>query len=85
MDGLQIIELMGFHLPRSRIRISTEFNDSVDSIERWIGAAAASVTVIPSRAASNVHTLVPSLLPHTNITDILERKHHTSHKMMTSE
>ena len=26
MDGLQIIELMGFRLPRSRIRISTEFN-----------------------------------------------------------
>ena len=26
MDGLQIIELMGFRLPRSRIRISTEFS-----------------------------------------------------------
>ena len=25
MDGLQIIELMGFRLPHSRIRISTEF------------------------------------------------------------
>ena len=35
MDGLQIIELMGFRLPRSRIRISTEFS-GVDTIQVFV-------------------------------------------------